>query len=133
MHRQGGFLISNTVAGTRAAAQLAEHRLTCWVRPVPRALNNNFPKAGKVRCGRQAGLLSPRGCPCSWAAAPHGSDLPLCSGPFVLRQVPTCCRISALCRSCSAVQIPIRHDKAHRVLLTTGVSLNISQPYRHSH
>ncbi|EOB07515.1 hypothetical protein Anapl_02015 [Anas platyrhynchos] len=83
LHRQGGFLISNTVAGTRAAAQLAEHRLTCWARPVPRALNNNFPKAGKV---------------------------------------PACCCISALCRSCSAVQIPIRRDKAHRVLLTTGLA-----------
>ena len=51
----------------------------------------------------------------------------------VRRRVPACCRVSACCRSCSAVQIPIRRDKAHRVLLTTGVSLNISQPYRHSH
>lgn len=121
------------MAGTRAAAQLAEHRLTCWAQPVPRALSNNFPKAGKVCYRRQAGLLSPRGSSCSWAAAPRGSDPPLRSGPFVLRQVPTCSRISALCRSCSAVQIPIRRGKAHRVLLTTGVSLNISQPYRHSH
>lgn len=72
-----------------------------------------------------------------WSFPVQGLPASISFGPFAVASeapaVPAAAVVFQCCCSCSVVQIPIRRNKAHRVLLTTGVSLNISQPYRHSH